>query len=132
MHGTINFIKRNLIWIDLMIFINISISILEHSSFRNKRDLEELLGEAKDGLSRSLDVINQQMGGSFGVGDVCGAGGVKDHDQCSEISECRCEQLVCKCVLAWWFILSIVLLVLFVLGIILCCVLKALGCCECC
>ena len=69
------------------------------------------------------------MGGSFGVGDICGSVGVKDHAQCNEISVCKCDSMVCKCVLSWWFILSIVLIVLFIVGLILCCVLRALGCC---
>ena len=118
---------RQNIWtkINPYIFANILKWRKGHSSFRHKRHLEDL----KEFGTRVLDVVNDEMGGSFGVGDICGSMGVKDHAQCNEISVCDCESMVCKCVLSWWFILSIVLLVLLIVGLILCCVLRALGCC---
>ena len=107
------------------------------SSFRTKRD-------AKEKLDRALDAINENMGGTFGVGDTCGAGfqtvaflGAKSHDQCNAITECKCTSVgvnvfnVCKCALTWWFILIVVLGSIIILSLVVFCIMKALGCCNC-
>ena len=97
-----------------------------HSSYWHKRDLSDELQET---FARGLDVVRDEISGSIGTGEICGAAGVKNHAQCNEISECKCEGIgACTCVLAWWFILSIVILILFIIGMVLCCCLKKLCC----
>ena len=103
------------------------------SSFRTKRDAKEM-------LDRALDSVNENMGGTFGVGNTCGAGfqsiafiGAKSHDQCNAITECKCTAFasICKCALTWWFILIVVLGSIIILSLVAFCIMKALGCCNC-
>ena len=93
------------------------------SSFRQKRDIKET-------ANKYLGLFNDEMGGTFGVGHTCGAIGMKAHDQCNAITDCKCDSYVCKCMMSWWFILTVVLVSVLFLGGIACCILRALGFCK--
>jgi len=106
----------------MVIFMFMAQESQGHSSFRNKRNVNDI----KE---------------SIGIGEKCGASlfgaNIKNDDQCSAIAECDCDDSgvkLCTCELSTWFIVVIVVLVLLVLGMVACCVLKALGkllCCKC-
>ena len=67
-----------------------------HSSYRHKRDVSD---DIQDTLARGLDAVRDEISGSIGTGEVCGAAGVKIPARCNEISECICEGLgACTCV----------------------------------
>ena len=96
---------------------------LAMSSFREKRDIKET-------ANKLLSYFNDGMEETLGVGHTCGAIGMKADDQCTEITDCKCDSYVCKCTLSWWFILTIVLVSALVIGGITCCILRALGYCK--
>lgn len=96
---------------------------LAMSSFREKRDIKET-------ANKFLSYFNDGMDETLGVGHTCGAIGMKADDQCTEITDCKCDSYVCKCTLSWWFILTIVLVSALVIGGITCCILRALGYCK--
>ena len=105
----------------------------------NKEEFELLTGESILRRKRDANDAKNQIKESLGIGDPCGAGigntVVKVEDQCNAISKCTCDDglvKTCKCALSWWFVLIIVSLVLTIVGMIICCVLKALGKLFCC
>ena len=89
----VEYIDWNLIWNKLWSFFP---WFTGHSSYRHKRDLSD---EIQDTLTRGLDVVRDEISGSNGTEEVCGAAGVKIPARCNEISECKCEGLgACTCV----------------------------------
>ena len=70
--------------------------------------------------------------GGGNIGDTCIPATALNKDSCNIITYCNTDALLQpECKLQWWFILIVVVVGVIIIGSVLGCILKALGCCCC-
>lgn len=81
---------------------------------------------------RDIEDIKDDITGGGKLGETCVPENALTGDTCNMIMYCNTDNLLQpQCKLTWWFILIIVVVGVLILGSVLGCILKALGCCCC-